>query len=202
MELSEFKEIWRSEQQELQNELGIREQEVKAITKKFSQSKLERYLIISIIGRNLALVYFVISMWLASKVFSELPYSIPAIIGGLAMLYSFYQHLPLRRANYSTMSIIELQKAIEAFRIHSLKYANYDKAVVALWFLTVAPIYLKLNFKILIYSNITYFLIFIGIAIVIYLILKIIPFDIYDKHNSELKDAEMELRKIEELEKD
>ena len=99
MELNELKEIWQNEQKKLLTRLEINEKRVDEITVHNSKNKLEKYMNISIIGRNLALVYFIISIWFASKVLNELLYSLPAIIVGLAMLFSFFQNITINIAN-------------------------------------------------------------------------------------------------------
>ena len=115
MEINELKDIWQNEQKKLITRIEINEKRVNEITVLNSKNKLEQYITISIIGRNLALLYFMISIWFASKALNDLFYSLPAIIGGLAMLFSFFQHISLKKANYSSMNIIELQKSIEKF---------------------------------------------------------------------------------------
>lgn len=202
MELNDLKEIWKTEHKNLLNRIEINEKRLNEITIQNSKNKLEKYVNISIIGRNLALLYFIISIWFASKVLNEIYYSIPAIIGGIAMLFSFFQHISLKKSNYNTMSIIELQKTIQKFRIHTSKYAKFDKGIVALWFLTLSPIYLKLFFKISIFSSQSYFYIFTLTIISIGLLMKIFPFDIYKKWDIELNDAESKLNEILDYEKE
>jgi hypothetical protein len=200
MELNELKEIWQNEQNKLLTRLEINEKRVNEITVHNSKNKLEKYINISIIGRNLALLYFIISIWFASKVLNDLLYSLPAIFGGLAMLFSFFQHISLKKANYSSMNIVELQKTIHKFRIHTLKYSKFYKGIVGLWLLTLSPIYLKLFFKISIFSNQNHFVIFILITIGISLLVKIFPFDIYKKWDLELNEAEIKLNEIKDFE--
>ena len=200
MELNELKEIWQNEQKKLLTRLEINEKRVDEITVHNSKNKLEKYMNISIIGRNLALVYFIISIWFASKVLSDLIYSLPAILGGLAILFSFFQHISLKKANYSSMNIVELQKSIEKFRIHTLKHSKFDKGIVALWLLTLSPIYLKLFFSISIFSNQNHFILFILIIVALGILVKIFPFDIYKKWDLELSEAETKLNEIKEFE--
>lgn len=202
MELNDLKEIWKTEHKNLLNKLEINEKRLNEITIQNSKNKLEKYVNISIIGRNLALLYFIISIWFASKVLNEIYYSIPAIIGGIAMLFSFFQHISLKKTNYNTMSIIELQKTIQKFRIHTSKYAKFDRGIVALWLLTLSPIYLKLFFTISIFTNQSHFYIFMLIIISVGLLIKIFPFDIYKKWDLELNEAETKLNEILDYEKE
>ena len=202
MELNDLKEMWQSEHKNLLNRLDINERRLNEITIQNSKNKLEKYISISILGRNLALVYFIISMWFAWRVFFDVQYSIPAILGGLAMLFSFFQHISLKRANYNTMSVIDLQKTIQRFRIHTSKHAKFDKAIVALWMLTLSPIYLKLYFSISIFSNQTHFFVFIGVVISLALVIVLFPFDIYKKWDMELNQAVNRLNEILEYEQE
>jgi hypothetical protein len=200
MELSELKEIWESEQKKRLHRIKINEKRVNEITVYNSKNKLEKYINISIIGRNLALLYFIISIGFASKVLNDLLYSLPAIIGGFAMLFSFFQHISLKKADYGSMNVVELQKTIHKFRIHTLRYAKFDKGIVALWLFTLSPIYLKLFFQISIFSNQNHFIVFIFIAVVISILITVFPFDIYKKWDLELNEAEIKLNDIKEFE--
>ena len=201
MELNELKEIWKNEQKEIFARVEINERRISEITISNSKNKLEKYISIAIIGRNLALLYFIISIWFASKLLNELEYSLPAIMGGFAMLFSFFQHISLKKVNYNSMNIIELQKIIHKFRIHTLKYSKFDKAIVALWFLTLSPIYLKLFFKVSVFSNQNHFIIFILVIVGIVILIKSNLFgDIYKKWDLELKEAEIKLNEIKEFE--
>ena len=118
MELSELREMWKTENKNLNDRIQINEKRLNELTLKTSKDKLNKYINISIIGRNITFLYVAISIFMASKVMNELYYSIPAIIGGLAMLLSFFQHLSLKKVDYNSMSIVELQKTLQKFRIH------------------------------------------------------------------------------------
>lgn len=56
-----------------------------------ASTSYEKLLTLAILGRNLAMVYCVISVVYAVRVFDSLAYSIPAILGALAMLWSFFR---------------------------------------------------------------------------------------------------------------
>jgi uncharacterized membrane protein len=100
----------------------------------------------------------------------------------------------------SNQVIVELQKSIEKFRIHTLKHSKFDKGIVALWLLTLSPIYLKLFFSISIFSNQNHFILFILIIVALGILVKIFPFDIYKKWDLELSEAETKLNEIKEFE--
>ena len=92
MELDDLKTIWLKEKMELESKIILNHNLVKELILNKSKNSFDRLISISILGRNLALVYMLISLFLASKVLYELQYSIPAFIGAAAMLFSFFQH--------------------------------------------------------------------------------------------------------------
>lgn len=201
MDLKEYKEVWKKEQNELVSRIDVNEKKISELEFEKSKNEFGKYMSISIMGRNFALIYFMISIFLASKVFNDLLYSIPAFIGGFAMLFSFFQHLPLKKPDYSLMTIIELQKTINSFRIHTLKYSKFDSAIVVLWFLTLIPVLLKLFFKISIITNLNQLIIYSLIVIFgIIILIKFLPFSIYKKWDLELKNAEKQLNEVREFE--
>jgi hypothetical protein len=195
MELDDLKNIWLKEKMELESRIVLNENLVKELTFK-SKSSFDKLIKTAILGRNLALVYMIISIILASKVFYEFEYSIPALIGAGAMLFSFFQHISLKRPDFNKMSTIELQKAICQFRIHTSKFSKYDISIVCLWFLTVVPIY----FKYILNMNIPLLPLY---SIIISLIVLTLLFSkyIYTKWDKQLEENEQQLNQIIEFEK-
>ena len=198
MELNELKDIWQNEQNKLLTRLEINEKRVSEITIQNSKSKIEEYMNTSILGRNLALLYAVISISLASIVSNDLLYSLPAFVAGIAMIYSFILHISLKKEDFSSMNIIELQKTINSFQIHTLKYSKFDTGIVALWFLTSIPILIKILFKFSVFSNTIALLIFIFFSVI--LLLKLFSLDIYKKWDLELNTAKIKLNEIQKFE--
>ena len=198
MEIDELKEIWKNDQEKLIDRIEINEKRINEITIQNSKSKIEEYMNTSILGRNLALLYAVISISLASIVRNDLLYSLPAFIAGIAMIYSFIQHISLKKEDFSSMNIIELQKTINSFQIHTLKYSKFDTGIVALWLLTSIPILIKILFKFSIFSNTITFLIFIFFSVI--LLLKLFSLDIYKKWDLELNTAKIKLNEIQKIE--
>lgn len=196
MELDDLKNIWLKEKMELESRIVLKEKLVIELTFDKSKNSFDKLIKKAIIGRNLALVYMVISIFSASQVFYEFEYSIPAYIGGLAMLFSFFQHKSLNKPDYSKMNTLELQKAICQFRIHTSKYSKYDISIVSLWILTMLPMYLKFILKIHI-SPLPLFSIIILLVVLTFVFSK----DIYNKWDNQLKENEQELNQIIEFEK-
>lgn len=196
MELDDLKNIWSKERNELESRITLNEKLIKELTFGKSMSSFDKLLKTAILGRNLALVYMMISIFLAFKVFYEFEYSIPAFIGGIAMLLSFFQHIPLKMPDFSKMSTIELQRAICQFRIHTSKYSKYDISIISLWFFTLIPIYLRYILKI----NISILPLY---SIIISLIVLTLVFSkyIYKKWDNQLKENEEQLIQIMEFEK-
>lgn len=196
MELDDLKNIWLKEKMELESRIVLNEKLVKELTFNKSKSSFDKLIKTAILGRNLALVYMIISIILASKVFYEFEYSIPAFIGAGAMLFSFFQHISLKKPNFSKMNTIELQRAICQFRIHTSKYSKYDISIVSLWFLTLIPLYFKFILKI----QISLLLLFSIITLLIVLTFVFSKY-IYKKWDNQLKENEEQLNLIMEFEK-
>lgn len=196
MELDDLKNIWSKEKQELENRLVINEELVKELTLDKSRSSFDKLIKTAILGRNLTLVYMIISIISATKVFYEFEYSIPAFIGAGAMLFSFYQHISLKMPDYSKMNTVELQKTICQFRIHTSKYSKYDISIVILWILTLMHIFFKFILKI----HISLFPLFSIITLLIVLTLVFSKY-IYKKWDKQLEESEEQLNQILEFEK-
>ena len=145
-----------------------------------------------------SLVYMLISIILVSKFPYEFEYSIPAYIGGIAMLFSFFQHMSIKKPDYGKMNTIELQKAISQFRIHTSKYSKYDVSIVCLWVLTLQPILFKYIFKI--DSFFPYLLLyFIFLLWILFTLVR--SKHVYEKQDKQLKELEEQLNQIMEFEK-
>ena len=201
MELDQFKSLWQAEKQKLENRIEVNEKLLRKIQSDMTISKFDSLLKVSIWGRNTALIYFLVSLIMGVYAFSDLMYSIPCFLGGFAMLWSFTAHLSIKKPNYESLSIIDLQKSIARFRIHTAKMAKYDLGVVAFWFLTIAPIYLKLRHHVLIYDDASRIWVLVGIAISLILLLTIFSKFIYSTIDRQLKDSEERLDEILAFEK-
>ena len=195
MQLKELQNIWLAEKQELESRISINENLVKNLAFEKSKNSFDSLINTSIMGRNLALVYMSISIIAALQVFYDFEYSVPALIGGGAMLLSFFQHLSLKKPNYSTMNTVEFKKTVCQFRIHTAKYAKYDISIVSLWFLTLIPIYFKyfeIEHSILELSAV------IATAIALTAVCSIYA---YKKWNKRLQENEEQLNRLSEFEK-
>lgn len=196
MELDELKKLWKEENTRLENRIELNEKLIREMNMNKSIRGFDKLLKFSILGRNLALVYCFISIALAIRVIDEPLYSVPAIIGGLAMLASFVSHLSLERPNYEEISLIDLQKVISKFRIHTAANAKYDIGVVTLWLLTLTPAYLNVFFGVHLYARPTDLSIFCLVFFVAIIALSAMSQSIYRKYDRQLKQSEAYLDKI------
>jgi len=201
MELDDLKTIWLREKMELESKIILNHNLVKELIFNKSKNSFDKLIRISIIGRNLALVYMLISLFLASTVLNEIQYSIPAFIGAAAMLFSFFQHISLVKPDYLKMSTIELQKNISRFRVHTSKYSKYDISIVCIWFLTVLPICFKYFSKYFPFIFTQPIFIYSYYFLLIFLLI-ILPIFHYKKIDKELEESERQLDQIIEFEKD
>jgi hypothetical protein len=201
MELDDLKTIWLREKMELESKIILNHNLVKELIFNKSKNSFDKLIRISILGRNLALVYMLISLFLASTVLYELQYSIPAFIGAAAMLFSFFQHISLVKPDYLKMSTIELQKNISRFRVHTSKYSKYDISIVCIWFLTVLPICFKYFSKYFPFIFTQPIFIYSYFFLLIFLLI-IIPIFLYKKIDKELEESERQLDQLIEFEKD
>lgn len=201
MELNELKDLWQDEKMRLEKRLEINEKLLQKMNLDKVVGDFDKLLTRSILGRNLALVYCLISLFMSWSVLDEFEYSIPCLVGGFAMFGSFILHLAIPKPDYTQLSILDLQKIICDFRIHIAKTAIYDKAIVLFWFLTYIPICFRLIAKIYIYSDFNSTLTYFFISIVIS-ILSIVPFkNVYKEYENKLRATEKYLAEIIEFEK-
>jgi uncharacterized membrane protein len=152
------------------------------------------------LGRNLALLYCLISVVIAILIFEETAYSVPAILGGLAMLWSFISHLSIEKPDHA-MSLVQLQKKIGNFRIHTATHAKYDILIVALWLLTLAPIFLKYTHNISLYSDLKALAVFCVISVVVLAFMVAVSRKMYQKNELKLRNTEAYLAELIEFEK-
>lgn len=196
MELDDLKATWAKEQSDLEKRLIVNETLVKKLSLEKSQSNFSKLLETSILGRNLALVYGIISMIVAYVKIEDLTLCIPVFLSGLAMFYSFFQHLPLEHPKISDLSAIDLQKAIIEFQIHTNKYAKFDISIVVFWHISLLPIVVQQIFEINIYANIIYSVLFyFGIAAIL-LLFSMNFKNIYIKINKQLDENRQNLESI------
>lgn len=191
MELDDLKNTWQKEKEELQDRIFLNEKLIQDLSLDKPKGVFDKVVKTAILGRNLALIYMILSFVFAYKVYVDIQLFIPLIIGGLAMLFSFSQHLSIERPDFSQMNTIELQKSISRFRIHMAKYAKYDIIIVGLWFLTLLPPFLKLVLRL----QISYVQL-IPILLLIVALIIVFSKDTYKKWDKKLRENEEQLQRI------
>jgi hypothetical protein len=201
MELDEVKNLWKEENKKLENRIEFNEKFLRKMNIDKAAGEFDKFLKVSILGRNMALIYCAISLVMSSVVIEEIEYSIPGIIGGLTMLWSFIHHLSIEKPDYSNISLIELQKSICKFRIHLSSSAKYDISIVSLWLLTMVPLYLRLGFNIFVYTNPKHLSILCLLSFVVIVLTIVLSRNIYKQNELKLKRSEAYLDEIMEFEK-
>ncbi|MCC9167907.1 hypothetical protein [Pontibacter harenae] len=202
MELDDLKDTWNKGKKQIESRLTLNERHIHDLIIQKSQSRFTALLGISIIGRNLALLYMGVSVWFAYTMIDELAYSIPAFIGAAAMLFSFIQHRSLKQPDFNSMDTLTLQKCISQFRMHTAKMGKYDAAIVLVWIVTLTPIILKQRFRLSIYTDPANFITFFSVVLLISILVILFSGKIYHKWDAELAESENDLKKIEVFEED
>lgn len=196
MELDELKGLWKEDDKKLENRIKLNEKLIQKMNMDKTVLEFDKLISRSILGRNMALGYCIATLIFASIYIEKLAYSVPAIIGSLAMLWSFVDHLVIVKPDYSRISLVELQKSISNFRIHTSKTEKYDIAIVIFWQITAVPLMTFAAFKILIFSNLKYFSIYCLYCIVYTTLTIAFSRKTYAKYDQKLKEAESDLEQI------
>jgi hypothetical protein len=201
MELDNLKEIWQEESKGLEARIAVNESIIRKMNLDKTIGEFDVLVKRSLLGRNLALVYCLISVVLAAMAYDDLAYSLPTLLAGGAMLWSFISHLAITRPAYDKISVVALQKQICAFRIHTASNAVYDIAIVSCWLVTLLPLMLKVTLDVAIYSNAGNTLLFFGLSFVVIVLIAALSRSAYGEYNQKLKEAEAQLNTILEFEK-
>jgi hypothetical protein len=196
MELDNLKEIWQEENKGLHARVAVNESIIRKMNLDKTIGEFDLLVKRALLGRNLALVYCLISVVLSAMAYADLAYSMPALLGGGAMLWSFISHLPITRPGYDTLSVVALQKQIYAFRIHTAANAVYDSAIVSCWLVTLLPLTLKVTRGVAIYSNAQYTMLFFGLSVVVIVLIVAFSRTAYAQYNQKLKASEAQLSTI------
>jgi len=200
MELDELQNLWKEDNKKLESRLELNEKILNKMNMDKTVGEFDKLISKSILGRNMALVYCIATLIFSSIYIEKLAYSIPAIIGSMAMLWSFVDHLSITKPDYSRISLIELQKSISNFRIHTSKTEKYDIAIVVFWQITAVPLTTFAAFKILIFSSLKYFSIYCLYCIVYTTLTIAFSRKTYATYDQKLKEAESDLEKIKAFE--
>ena len=199
MELDELKNLWRAEDKNLNNKIILNEKLLLKMNMENATGEVDKIISTSMLGRDMALVYCFISIGLAIFMIDAIAYSIPAIVGGLAMLWSFISHLSIKKLDYKN-PIVDIQKAICTFRVHTAANAKYDILISILWMLTIAPIIIKIVANMSVYNDHKGLAIFYLIAAIPLTFIIVLSRKLYAEQDRSLKKAESYLAALIEFE--
>jgi hypothetical protein len=201
-ESNDMKDLWRDENKRLERRLKVNETIVRDLTVTNAATRYENLLTLSIWGRNLALVYCVISIVYATRTFDAPIYSVPTMFGALTMFCSFVSHWSLKRVDFAKLTVVELQKSICAFRTHTEKMKMYDFWIVVFWLVTLAPAWLKASLNLPVYNNPRTIIVLSSLLAIMTLIIYLVTRFMYADYNKKLKNSEEMLASIKQFEVD
>ena len=194
MELDDLKNIWLKEKEELEGRVALNEKLVREMSLDKSKSLFNKLIVAAIVKRNFTFILMMVSIILASMGFNRLEYCV-MYIGGIALMVSFFQQISFTKPDLSSMSSIELQKAISQFRIYALKASKYDAPLAMVWYLSMMPV----QFTFIISPLFSFIILLIlGVGIISSPISSKTTFK---KQNKQLKELEEQLNQILEFEK-
>jgi len=199
MELDELKNLWQAEDKNLDSRITLNKAQLMKMNMENATGGINKIINISLLGRNMALIYCFISTGMAIFMIDAIEYSLPAIFGGLAMLWSFISHLSIEKLDYND-SIVQLQKTICKFRIHLAANAKYDIFIVALWFLSIVPIFIKIIYNVSLYNSHKALAIFCLVACVALALMIALSRKAYTEYDRTLKKSEAHLSELIEFE--
>ena len=148
MELQDMEQLWKEHDIKLEKMMFINGEMLKKLNLYPAVDRFNNLLNLSVAGRNMALIYALISLGLSLTVLTDYKMLIATLTGAALMFWSFAYHLSptskLKKLDFYTMPVIELQKAINEFKIRSIKAGKYDFAVMLIWLLSIVPVAAKL----------------------------------------------------------
>jgi hypothetical protein len=201
MELSDMEQLWKEHDIKLEKMMVLNGEMLKKLNFYPAVNEFNKLLNLSIVGRNMALIYALISGALSVAVLTDYELLIATLTGAVFMLLSFLYHLSptvkLKKLDFYTMPVIELQKTINEFKVRSIKAGKYDFAIVLIWLLSLMPVVAKLQLhkNIYIYTPNTPYYLLIGLVVV--LVLLLLNNKMYNSlYGKKLSQAEQRLTEI------
>ena len=148
MELDKLKENWQEKLNEQDKKIAINFSLFKKLTEQNVSSSLDKILTIQKAGTYGALVYSVISFGLGSVFFKEYYYSIPLLIAGFLMLYSFLGHYKqlkeITSIGFGQTTVKDYLKTALLYEDWIFKSKTSDFMIVFFWLASIAPMFLKI----------------------------------------------------------
>jgi len=136
MNIEDIKNTWKKDMQTLEQRVLVNEEKIKQLELNKASTTFEKFLKVSLAGKNMALIYAVLSAVIMFKI-SDSPFFVVIVgIGAAAMLFSYFQHGPLKKLDLGSLGVVALQQEIYKFRMHTAKTAVYDLTIVGIWMAT------------------------------------------------------------------
>lgn len=196
-----MEQLWKEHDIKLEKMMVLNGEMLKKLNFYPAVNEFNKLLNLSIVGRNMALIYALISGALSVAVLTDYKLLIATLTGAVFMLLSFVYHLSptakLKKLNFYTMPVIELQKTINEFKVRSIKAGKYDFAVVLIWLLSLMPVVAKLQLHKNIYINTPNTPYYLLIGFVVVLMLLLLNNKMYNSlYGKKLSQAEERLTEI------
>lgn len=196
MNIDDIKSIWKQDMNMIEDRVRVNEEKIKELELHKATSTFDKFLKISLAGKNMALIYALVSIFLMYKVWDASFYAVIVGLGAIAMIFSYFQHSPLKKLDLGNLSIIDLQKEIYRFRMHTARTAIYDLTIVGIWMATAGIGFYQFTLGEADILNLTK-IIGIGSAILIWFAIAYFGSKhIYKDIDGKLKESEDELKKI------
>lgn len=206
MEIDKLKENWQEKLREQEKKIAFNFTLFKRITEQNVASSLDNILTFQKTGTYLALVYAVISIGLGLVFFTEYYYSVPLIIAGFLMIYSFLGHYKQLKTigsiGFDQTSVKDYLKTILSYEDWIFKSKKADSIITFICFTSIAPIYVKYVFHIDIYHDSSSLLIFIGVSISSALFMNFFVEKMYKDYNKKFNKIKSQLEDVLEFEKE
>ncbi len=202
MNIDDIKSIWKQDMDVLEDRVRVNEEKIKELELNKATSTFDKFLKISLAGKNMALVYALGSIFLMYKVWDASFYVVIVGLGAAAMIFSYFQHSPLKKLDIGSLSVTALQKEIYKFRLHTAKTAVYDLTIVGVWMVTAGIGFYQWNSGGEAVLNLSKS---VGIGVAIFVWFAIAYFGskhIYRDIDIKLKESEDGLEKIRNYQKD
>ena len=206
MELDKLKENWQEKFKEQDKKIAINFALFKRITEQNVSSSLDTILTIQKSGTYLALVYAAISFGLGLLFFSEYYYSVPLLIAGFLMIYSFLGHYKqlkvITSIGFDQTSVKEYLKTILLYEDWIQKSKTSDFMIVFFWIASIIPIFLKSVLHMDVFHDSLSLLIFIGVLVLFIMLTTLGANAIYKDYNKKFDGIKSQLEEIQEFEKE
>lgn len=96
MNIDDIKSIWKQDMDALEDRVRVNEEKIKELELNKATSNFDKFLKISIAGKNMALVYAVGSLFLMYKVWDASFYAVIVGLGAAAMIFLIFNIVRLR----------------------------------------------------------------------------------------------------------